>query len=303
MSELPENATRLARGATADVYAWGDGRILKLFHERVPIHANEISATRVAHEAGLPVPAVLSELIEVDQREGIVFERIEGPTLLDYLNDQPEDGSASTVEDWARQTADLHARIHSTEVSDLPSLAEILHWSIQEANPLDKGTRQAVLDLLHGLPDGNALCHNDYYPRNLIVSGIGTRASRLLAIDWAIGTRGNPLADHARTWLISRMWVEGMLGQAPDHVCCLWQCFWKTYFCRYGDLRPHSPSDLIPWQAVTAAASLCWDGSRIATEPRVSLVQAALDGSEHPWLYRRQHDTAIASAETGEMEQ
>jgi tRNA A-37 threonylcarbamoyl transferase component Bud32 len=297
MSELPENATQLAQGTTADVYAWGDGRVLKLFHERVPIHANEVAATRVAHEAGLPVPAVLSELIEVNQREGIVFERIEGSTLLDYLSDLPEGESTSTVEDWAQQAAELHARIHSTEVSGLPPLVEILHWSIQEADPLDKGTRQAAQDLLHGLPDGNALCHNDYYPRNLIVSGTSPPVGRLLAIDWAIGARGNPLADLARTKLISHMWIEGMLGQAPEHVCRLWQKFWKSYFCRYLEPHPYRPQDLIPWQAVTAAASLCWDGSRGgADEARVSLVHAVLDGTEHPWLARRERSTATAAA-------
>ena len=284
MPESIDNATRLAWGATADVYAWGDGRVLKLFHDRIPIHALEVSATRLAHDAGLPVPAVLSDLIEVDQREGIVFERIEGPTLLEYLQDQPEGGSTTTVRDYARQAAELHAQIHSTRVSGLPPLVEILHWSIQEASPLDKGTRQAVLDLLHGLLDGDSLCHNDYYPRNLILSATG-----MVAIDWAIGTRGNPLADCARTWLISRMWLGGLKEQAPDNVYRLWEQFWEIYFRRYTELRPYTPQDLWPWQAVTAAASLSWEGSRIATEPRVSLVQAALEGGGHPWLVRREH--------------
>jgi tRNA A-37 threonylcarbamoyl transferase component Bud32 len=289
MSESIENATLLACGATADVYDWGNGRVLKLFHERVPIHANEVSATRVAHQAGLPVPAVLSALIEVGEREGIIFERIEGPTMTEYLNDQLERGAASDVEACARRAAELHAQLHSTKGSDLPSLVEILHWSIQEAGSLDQESRQAVLNLLHSLPAGDALCHNDYYPRNLIVSQIGVQI-----IDWAIGSQGNPLADHARTWLISRMWLGDLKERAPDQVYRLWQRFWETYFGRYVELRPYRSSDLIPWQAITAAASLCWEGSRIATEPRVSLVHAALNGTEHPWLYRRNQNPALA---------
>jgi hypothetical protein len=71
MTASIEDATRLAQGATADVYAWGDGRVLKLFYERTPMHANEVLATSIAHQAGLPVPALLSELIEVAQGEGI----------------------------------------------------------------------------------------------------------------------------------------------------------------------------------------------------------------------------------------
>jgi aminoglycoside phosphotransferase (APT) family kinase protein len=195
ISGSTENATLLAKGATADVYAWGEGRVLKLFTERTPWHANEVSATRAAQEAGLPVPALIDGLIEVGQREGIVFERVDGPTMNEYLQDHP-----SQVEDCARQAAELQARIHSTEVTELSPLIELLNWSIEQADPLEDATRNAVLDLLDGLPGGESLCHNDFYPNNIIVSPHG-----LVVIDWAIGTRCNPLADYARTWLISRM--------------------------------------------------------------------------------------------------
>jgi aminoglycoside phosphotransferase (APT) family kinase protein len=290
------SAVLLAKGSTADVYAWEEGRALKLFHERVPWHANEVAATRAAHEAGLPVPAVVEGLIEVDGREGIVFERLEGPTLTEVLQEQPEGRSPSDVEDCARQAAELHAQIHSTEVPGLPALAEILHWSIQQADPLADETRQAILDLLHGLPEGNALCHNDYYPGNLILPAHRPPAGGLWVIDWAIGTRGHPLADCARTWLISRMWLELLEGQASGYVCRLWQRFWELYFRRYGELRPYSPQDLLPWQIVASAASLCWDGSVTATEPRVSFVRAALSGGEHPWLSCLESTEPIASA-------
>jgi aminoglycoside phosphotransferase (APT) family kinase protein len=197
--------------------------------------------------------------------------------LTEYLQGKPDQ-----VSYWAHQAAELQARIHSTNVSELPPLVEILHMSVQAADPLTKNTRQQVLDLLHRLPDGNALCHNDYYPRNLMISDKG-----MVAIDWAIGARGNPLADYARTWLISRMWLGGLKEQGSERVYRMWQRFWEIYIRRYGELRPYCAEDLVPWQAVTAAASLCWEGSRIRTEPRMSLVQAVLDGTEHPWLCRQ----------------
>jgi tRNA A-37 threonylcarbamoyl transferase component Bud32 len=274
VSELGENATLLATGATADVYAWGDTRVLKLFKERTPWHANEVSATRAAHRAGLPVPAVIEGLIEVDQREGIVFERVDGPTMTEYLQDQPD-----YVEDCARQAAAIHAQIHSTEVTELPSLVELFHWSIPQADPLEDVTRQAVLDVLSGLPAGESLCHNDFYPNNIIVSGQG-----LVVIDWAIGTRCDPLADYARTWLISRMWRDSLEMSAPEQVQLIWRRFWDAYFSRYGELRSVGSEALLPWQIVVAAASLTWDRGVVSTERRVSFVQAALNGTEHPWL-------------------
>jgi tRNA A-37 threonylcarbamoyl transferase component Bud32 len=274
VSDLTENATLLARGATADVYAWGEGRVLKLFTERIPWHANEVVATRAAHEARLPVPEVMDGLIEVGQREGIVFEQVDGPTMTDYLQDHPD-----RVEDYARQAAELQARIHAIEVADLPPLVEILRLTIAQADPLEGETRRAVLDLLGRLPGGESLCHNDFHPHNIIVSGRG-----LVVIDWAIGTRGNPLADYARTWLVSRMWLDGLEMGAPEQVRLLWQRFWRAYLQRYGELRPFSPEALLPWQVVVAAASLAWDRTVTSTAQRVSFVRAALYGAEHPWL-------------------
>jgi len=274
MSGSAENATLLAKGATADVYAWGEGRVLKLFTERSPWHANEVSATRAAQEAGLPVPALIDGLIEVGQREGIVFERVDGPTMTEYLENHP-----GQAEDYARQAAELQVRIHSTEVTGLPPLLEILNWTVEQADPLEGATRHAVLDLLGGLPGGDSLCHNDFYPHNIIVSRHG-----LVVIDWAIGTCCNPLADYARTWLISRMWLDSLEMGAPEQVRLLWRRFWRTYLQRYGELRSSSSEALLPWQIVVATASLTWDRSTASTGQRVSFVQAALCGAEHPWL-------------------
>ena len=248
--------------------------LLKLFTEHAPWHANEVSATRTAYEAGLPVPALIDGLIEVDQREGIVFERVDGPTLNEYLQDHPDQ-----VEDYARQAAELQARIHSTEVPELPPLIELLNWSIEQADPLEDAIRRAVLDLLGGLPGGESLCHNDFHPSNIIVSGRG-----LVVIDWAIGTRGNPLADDARTWVVSRMWLDGLERGASEQERLLWRRFWGIYLQRYRELRPFSSEALLPWQIVAAAASLAWDRSIASTAQRVSFVQAALGGAEHPWL-------------------
>jgi hypothetical protein len=55
---LPD-AALVGRGYTSDVYAWGVGRVLKLFHRSFP-RANakrEYRVTRAVHAAGLPAPA------------------------------------------------------------------------------------------------------------------------------------------------------------------------------------------------------------------------------------------------------
>jgi hypothetical protein len=50
--------TLLAQGSTADIYAWKERKVLKLFREHTPWHANEVAATKTAYNFGLPVPEV-----------------------------------------------------------------------------------------------------------------------------------------------------------------------------------------------------------------------------------------------------
>src|SRR4051794_30775548 len=74
-----QNVALVDRGFTADVYHWGEGRVVKLFHRWYPPRKaeREYRVTRAVHQTGLPVPAVY-ELVNVDDRCGIVFERVEG---------------------------------------------------------------------------------------------------------------------------------------------------------------------------------------------------------------------------------
>jgi len=93
------------------------------------------------------------------------------------------------------------------------------------------------------------------------------------------------LADHARIWLISRLWPGKLEGtEAAEHLQLMWQQFWETFFRRYGQLRPIGEETLIPWQIVAATARLVWDRSVASIDQRVSFVKAALCGAEHPWL-------------------
>jgi hypothetical protein len=65
------------------VYAWKELCVLKLFHGWVGRDRaeGEFAVTRAVHPAGLPVPTAF-ELVEVEGRSGIVFERIDGVSLL-----------------------------------------------------------------------------------------------------------------------------------------------------------------------------------------------------------------------------
>jgi hypothetical protein len=79
----------------------------------------EFAATRAVHAAELPVPAAY-EVVEVDGRRGIVFERIDEVSMLKYTQARPW-----TIFGAARLLAELHAQIHCcTAPAGLPTLRE-----------------------------------------------------------------------------------------------------------------------------------------------------------------------------------
>lgn len=193
--EMSGKGPQIAAGRLADVYAWGDRHILKLYrHGCSPTVADrEAAGTRMAHAAGIPTPAVL-DVTRVEDRVGLILERIDGPTMLQALCERPE--SAHSL---AHQLATLAVHLHSCGATNPPSQRQLLQVNIGRAKGLTEDMKAEVLHLLGLLPDANSLCHGDFHPGNVIMTTAGP-----VIIDWLNATRGNPIADVARTTLLCR---------------------------------------------------------------------------------------------------
>jgi len=242
-----EKGPMIARGRTAEIFLWKDNQVLKLFLDWCPAHwiEHEAQTTRAVHKAGLPVPAV-EGMMEVEGRLGIVFERIDGPSMLGLLTSKP----------WklfrrARTLAELHAGMHSREVPELPSQRRGLERDIQRAGALPTPTKEVVLKVLGQLPEGSAVCHGDFHPDNIIMSSRGP-----IIIDWMAAKQGNPLADVARTCLLLRL-GEPLPG-TPRRWLINWVrgLFHSIYLRAYLQLRPASRQQIAAWQLPVAAARL-----------------------------------------------
>lgn len=190
--ELPEKPA--AVGRTAEVYTLDANRVLKLLKPGFgrSVAVGEATRTRAARDAGASAPAVL-DLIELDGRHGIVFERIDGDLLLDDIV-----LDALRFREWARVFADAHAGVLSRSTSELPDIRDVLRDKI-DAGDLPAAKRQAALTVLAVAPDGDAVLHGDFHPGNIIFT-----TDEPVTIDWVDAARGHAGADIARTlWLIS----------------------------------------------------------------------------------------------------
>ncbi len=252
-------------GRTAEVYAWGDGQILKLYRPEMPREwvAHEARVGRIVAEAGLAAPTV-GDVIELEGRLGIIYERIAGPSMLDALARRPW-----TLFRGARQFAEVHAAMHGCRRPELPAQRAALIRAIEHAPALPETTRQRVLDAMARLPDGDAVCHGDYHPDNIIVSSRG-----LIVIDWMTATHGNPAADVARTVLLFRVAVllEGMPAAKRIMTQLFRRAFLAVYLRAYRGLRPVSDAEIEAWIPVLAAARLT---ERITAEEATLLRLAA----------------------------
>jgi uncharacterized protein (TIGR02172 family) len=251
-SAMPDPTALIGKGYTAEVYAWGEGRVLKLFHtwyahERAE---REFRAARAVHAAGLPAPAAY-ELVEIAGRTGIVFERLEGRSLFARLQARPW-----TLFAAVRRFAELHARIHRCDApDDLPTLRERIAGGISSAGELSDSEKRTALDYLDRLPDGTAMCHGDFHPENVLLTPRGP-----VIIDWGRASRGHPLGDVACTVRLMR--TANLPPWAPPTMHALIKCtrplIQRTYLNRYLQLHGGTRKEIEAWQSPLAAAAKAW---------------------------------------------
>ena len=245
-----ENYALIGKGATADVFAWSEGRILKLYKDWMPAIAveQEYSATRAAQAAGAPVPATY-ELVEMDGRHGIVFERIEGISLMAELLAKP----------WklfsiARQLGELHAQIHEIQAPvELRTQRQQIKNGIEMTQDIVEAEKQVVQSYLMQLPEGESLCHGDFHPDNILLSARGP-----IIIDWMTGSRGHPSADVARTALLFQ--TAGLPPGVPVYIRLLINTsrtlLHTIYLNRYLQLHPTERQEIDRWRLPLIAARL-----------------------------------------------
>jgi len=192
---------KIGEGREAEMFAWGDGKILRLLRDptrRVGVQW-EAAAMQTARDRGLPVPAVYG-IEEVIGRPGIIMERVDGIDLLSQISSRP----------WTLWKAgdilgEVHARLHSAAASErLPDLRSRMAARMSSNPELPRSLTQFATDALKDLPDGDRMCHFDYHPANVLMSPNGP-----VVIDWTGVMRGDHHADVARAVLILK------LGEPP----------------------------------------------------------------------------------------
>ena len=241
----------IGEGRTAQVYAWGSRHVLKLYYDWWPPGNVEYEASigRTVHAAGVPCPST-GEILRVDGRRGLVYERIDGPSMADLLLAEPD-----RLAEHALTFARLHAVMHRpAPTSGLPGQREKLlrHLDLASPTPLAVELKEKALRALPGLLDGDVICHGDLHPGNVLLSSRGP-----VAIDWENASLGSPLADVARTSLLLET-AHFYLPQMPGYpfIADAIARFRQLYLQAYCSITRADPGLISAWRAPIAAARL-----------------------------------------------
>lgn len=254
--------TPISSGRTAEIYDWDQEHVLKLFYDWVALESieNEARIACTIYKSGLPV-AEVGEIIHVNNRTGLIYQRVTGISMYKAAQRKPWN-----VIRYLRRSAELQAEIHSHSSSaGLPSQRQILERQIRQAVGLPDHLRAKTLAALEAMPDGDQLCHGDFWPGNILM----TRQGEVI-IDWNRASRGNPLADLARTTNAAMAFLKtnqvrraflsygkSRLSQVKNSLLrTIVRITYPIYLRRYFQLRPGGEDEYQRWLPIIAAARL-----------------------------------------------
>ncbi|KGE19509.1 phosphotransferase family protein [Paenibacillus wynnii] len=240
----------IGEGRTAEILQHKGQTIVKLYRENVSEQniLREYKVSQFVYTQGIRSPKPF-ELITMNERKGIVFEQILGPSLLKMISKNPW-----RVSQYAKMMAELHYSLHKLDASEeIGHQKEMLSRCIKEAPMLDIGEKSAILSYLEHLPEDYKLCHGDFHPDNVLLD-----QEEAWVIDWMTGAAGDPNGDAARSVI---MFSKGAIPQQAPLPVKLMIGFirkrlTKGYIREYLRLSGQSYADIDQWVLPVAAARL-----------------------------------------------
>jgi Ser/Thr protein kinase RdoA (MazF antagonist) len=140
----------------------------------------------------------------------------------------------------------MHA---NTTRPEIPAQRRRLEYKLDHAEALPPDLKAAAFSALAALPDGEAICHGDFHPANILLA-----PDRAVVIDWIDASLGNPLADVARTSIIA---MGGATVQLSNRLLAGFvRLFHAAYLRHYFRLRPGGEAEYRRWLPIVAAARL-----------------------------------------------
>lgn len=208
-----EGQRPIALGRRSRIFQVGGHQVVKIYQPSFPCEevVAEFEKTRiVARCTGIAVPQPV-ELLSDENLTGIVFERVDGISMMDEVMRKP----------WRifslRKLAPIQKEIHQVSVAGIVTQEEFFIPGIERSDRLAVHEKKIVKSAFMRLATHSPkLCHGDFHMDNVLVD-----KGRFIVIDWMDAFSGNPLLDVALTA------VNSVVSTSPDHVARAFQIAYR----------------------------------------------------------------------------
>lgn len=181
----------LGQGNTADIYEYGENKVLKLYREGISESAcqQEFYITQNINLTFGNFPKAY-EVVHIEGRNGALYERIYGQSMLKEML-----SNMGAFKKQCMYLAHYHNSIHQLVDFEQPRVKVKLKSDIRHVKELTDVEKKKLFQYIDTLPDGSVLCHFDFHPDSIIL-----RDGKAVIIDWMTACVSNCLSDVARTY-------------------------------------------------------------------------------------------------------
>ncbi len=160
-------------------------------------------------ETELNIPKI-HEVTQIDGKWAIVIDYIEGKTLQQLMDENPD-----KLDEYLDLFVELQMEVHRQKCPMLNKLKDKMTGKINQTK-LDATNRYDLQTRLNGMPNHTKVCHGDFNPSNIIIDGDG----KAHIIDWSHATQGNASGDVARTYLLFKLKGEDDIAEKYLNLFC-----------------------------------------------------------------------------------
>ena len=246
MSRLPGDL--VASGSRSSVHSYGRGAVVKVPAPSTPEGWIRFEAryAEAARAAGAPAPRLLG-IEQIAGRTASVWERVDGTSMWDHVAERPHRGA-----ELGRLLADVqHDLVVLVPPVTLPRQRDRLMSKIRLAAATVDASLARALEFVPPQAGTPCLCHGDLHPSNVLLGRDGP-----VIVDWFDASRGDPIADVARSSLL--LLSEG--ADPPRHLPgadrATLGVLTDAYLARLGEHLEIDHELLARWQAVNAVARI-----------------------------------------------
>ena len=184
---------RIGIGRTAEVYDHKDNKVLKLFYSTVNEEDIEYEylITKNISDITSIVPKAY-DVINVKDRMGIVFEKLNGEMLSDHLA-----RNLRNARKVIHKFAQIQKRLNNISIENFPNHTNKLKQKIMSSSLLCDPEKEIILKYLK-IINRDEICHGDYHPENVFVD----QDHNFRVIDWANTFVSNKYIDIAKTYYL-----------------------------------------------------------------------------------------------------